>query len=76
MLKKKKEGNKMKRSILTLKQYDYTNQQEFEKHKKEMENKGYMLITDKYPLSQFFNHQEIVNGGKWCYTATYIKQTL
>lgn len=53
MLKKKKEGNKMKRSILTLKQYDYTNQKEFEKHKKEMENKGYMLITDKYHYLNF-----------------------
>lgn len=65
----------MKRSILTIKQYDYSSVAEFEKHKKEMKSKGYFLLDENY-MGGMFKAQEVVNGDKWVFTACYMKDTM
>lgn len=64
----------MKKSVYTLKQYDYTSQAEFKKHSQEMKEKGYRLLTDEF--NSMFNNQEIIGDEKWHYTACYCKDTL
>jgi len=64
----------MKRSILTIKQYDYTSIEEFKKDSEEMIKKGYILLDEKY-LDGKFNHGE-VTFGKWKYTACYMKDNI
>ena len=67
----------MKRTISTVKTYDYTSMKEFEKHCIEMSSKGYCLIKDDGSLiGNAFSHGEIVNDEKYVYSASFVKSTL
>lgn len=66
----------MKRTVATVKQYDYSSMKEFEKHKSEMIEKGYHFIENNgSSLSMAFNHGTL-NDEKWVYTASYIKSDM
>lgn len=65
----------MKRKILTIQQFDYTSVEETEQHAKEMKEKGYRLV-DNGQFGGVFPAVEIVNGGKWTFTASYYKEKL
>ena len=65
----------MKRSVLTVKQYDYSSIEEFERHKKEMKTKGYHLTTTGN-FGDAFDHGIINGSEKWVYTACYFKDTM
>lgn len=60
----------MKRAVSTIKQYDYTSKEDFEKHKKEMKEKGYFLIEGLF--DGWLDAKEI-DDVKWKFTASYIK---
>lgn len=61
----------MKKYVSTIKQYDYSSKEEFEKHKKEMLEKGYFLIENGM-LKGALDPQEL-QDEKWKFTAAYIK---
>lgn len=60
----------MKRSVSTIKQYDYTSEADFQNHKKEMKAKGYFLIEGLF--DGCLDPAE-VQDEKWKFTASYIK---
>ena len=61
----------MKRYVSTIKQYDYSSNEEFEKHKKEMIEKGYYLV-DRGMFGGIFDPHEL-QDEKWKFSATYLK---
>lgn len=64
----------MKRQYATIKQFDYSSKEEFEKHKVEMENKGYRLI--KGIFSGVLDPNEILGDDNWKYSASFIKSDM
>lgn len=60
----------MKRTVSTIKQYDYSSKKEFEKHKKEMKERGYHFIEGLF--DGWLDASEI-QDNKWKFTASYIK---
>lgn len=65
-----------KRSIATVKCYDYTSKEEFEKDIEPMKEKGYRVI-EKGMFNGAINHGEIVGSeNKWKYSAWFLKETL
>lgn len=63
----------MKRTILTIKQIDYTSKDEFEKDIPKMREQGYRLIENEF--NNNFTHGDII-GDTWTYTAYFSKETL
>ena len=61
----------MKRQYATIKLFDYSSKEEFEKHKIEMENKGYRLAKGIY--SGVLDPSEIDNDDNWEYSASFIE---
>lgn len=61
----------MKRAVGIIKQYDYSSKEEFENHKKQLQERGYFLI-DGGMLGGVLDPQELQNE-KWKFTAAYIK---
>lgn len=64
----------MKRTIATIKQFDYTSKEEFEKDIPKMKEKGYTLIEGGM-FNNCLQHQEI-EDIKWKYTASFIKSDM
>ena len=62
----------MKRLYATIKQYDYSTETEFLKHKEEMYNKGYKLISNDM-FGGMLSSGEMKGSEKFTYTAAYIK---
>ena len=62
-----------KRTIATIKQFDYTSKEEFENDIKTMKSKGYVL-TDG--MGYNLNSQALEGDDKWKYTAYFIKSDL
>ncbi len=65
----------MKRSICTIKQYDYIDKAAFIKDIPKMKSKGYVLI-EKGMCNGLFYPQPIHGGDDFTYTAAFIKDTL
>ena len=61
----------MKRQYATIKSFDYSSKEEFEKHKIQMENKGYRLVKGIY--SGVLDPSEIDNDDNWKYSASFIE---
>lgn len=61
----------MKRQVSTIKQYDYSGKEEFEKHRKEMQKRGYFLIENGM-FKGALDPQEL-QEEEWKFTAAYIK---
>lgn len=71
LIEKNKGGVIMsKRTVATIKQYDYTSKEEFEKDIEVMKSKGYFLLNSKE-----FKHGELKEDN-WKYTGYFIKDTL
>lgn len=65
-----------KRTVCTIKQFDYTSKEEFEKDISRMREKGYHLIKkNDYGWSEHFGHDEL-DDAVWKYTAYFMKDTL
>lgn len=64
----------MKRTVATIKQYDYTSKKEFEGHKIKMKEKGYVLI-DNGMFNNTLKHREL-DDYKWKYTAYFVKSDM
>lgn len=64
----------MKRCYGTIRMYDYSSKQEFEKHKKEMEDKRWYLIENGM-FNGSMNPAEL-EDEHWKYTACYIKSDM
>lgn len=64
---------KKKRQHGLIRMYDYISKAEFEKHKKEMENKGYHLIEGIF--GGCLDAQEM-DDETWKYTACYLKSDM
>lgn len=64
----------MKKSINTIKQYDYISKEEFLKDIGVMKNKGYILIEDGM-YGGILDHHEI-DSDIYKYTACFTKSTL
>lgn len=64
----------MKRCYGTIRMYDYTSQKEFEKHKQEMKEKGYMLIENG--MFGGTMNPETLDCEKWKFTACFIKSDM
>lgn len=58
---------KTKRAIATIKQYDYTSFEEFQKDIPRMNKKGYALMEN------VLTHGKISFNSTWTYTAYFIK---
>ena len=63
-----------KRKYATIEQYDYVNKEEFEKHRKEMEDAGFRLINGIY--GGLMDAGELGGSETWTYTASYIKSDM
>ena len=63
-----------KRKYATIEQYDYVNKEEFEKHRKEMEDAGFRLINGIY--DGLMDAGELAGSETWTYTASYIKSDM
>ena len=63
-----------KRKYATIEQYDYVNKEEFEKHRKEMEDAGFRLINGIY--GGLMDVGELGGSETWTYTASYIKSDM
>lgn len=64
----------MKRSVLTIKEYDYTSKEEFEKDIEVMKKKGYTLIEGG--AFNGLTHHEVVGSDTWKYSAYFFKETM
>lgn len=66
-----------KRTVATIKQYDYTSKEEFLKDIPKMLEKGYTLV-DNGMINDCLKHGEIVgdDDGKWKYTAYFLKSPM
>lgn len=64
---------KKRRQYAVIRQYDYTSKAEFEKHVKEMESKGYVLVKGFYGGQ--LDPSEM-DGEVWTYTASFIKSDM
>lgn len=65
----------MKREYAIIRQFDYSNKEEFETHKSEMEKEGYKLVKGMY--SGIMDPCEIGEANdKWRYTASFIKSDI
>lgn len=65
----------MKRNYGVIRMYDYSSKKEFEKHKKQMEKKGYHLI-DNGMFNGSMDPGELLGSETWKYTACYIKSDM
>lgn len=63
-----------KRKYATIEQYDYVSKEEFEKHRKEMEDAGFRLINGIY--DGLMDAGELGGSETWTYTASYIKSDM
>lgn len=64
----------MKRTVVTIKQFDYTSKEEFKKDIERMKKKGYSLIKDGM-FGGVLEPNEL-NDNKWKYTAFFMKSSL
>ena len=64
----------MKRTATTIKQFDYTNKEEFKKDIERMKKKGYTLINNGM-FGGTLEPNEL-NDDKWKYTAFFMKSSL
>lgn len=64
----------MRRQYGVIRMYDYTSKKEFEKHKQEMIQKGYMLIENGM-FNRSMEPQEM-EDEKWKFTACFIKSDM
>ena len=62
----------MKRTISTIKQFDYTSKEEFEKDIKSMKEKGYTLINNGM-FNNSLTAGKITGDDKWKYTGYFIQ---
>lgn len=65
----------MKRKILNLVQYDYSDIKEFEKHRKIMEKNGWKL-TDNTGFEEKGFKRSHMDDESWSYTCCYYKDLL
>lgn len=64
---------KKMRKAMELIQYDYVSKEEFEKHAKDMKERGWKLVGDDLGrLGDLFGPGE-VSSEDWTYTASYVK---
>lgn len=64
---------KKKRQHGLIRMYDYITKEEFEKHRKEMEDKGYRLIDGI--MGGYLDAQEM-DDDTWKYTACFLKSDM
>jgi hypothetical protein len=67
----------MKRTVMTIKGFDYENEEDFKKDIPLMKEKGYNLITSEF--NNVFSHGEIAHtpdAYRWHYTAYFYKDSL
>lgn len=62
-----------RRQYAVIRQYDYVSKEEFQKHRVEMEKKGYILVEGFF--SKALDPYEM-EDGYWKYSASFIKSDL
>lgn len=65
-----------RRKVLEMVQYDYTDKEEYLKHKEQMRLRGWSSTERTGFEERGFGAGELVGGERWKYTAYYYKDLL